>query len=58
MRLIDWKRGRPYVFGKEYELDKKLIVSSKYLFARKFDIKKFPDMVTFVVNMINNKQNE
>ena len=58
MRLIDWKRGRPYVFGKEYEHDKKLITSSEYLFARKFDINKYPDMVTFVVNMINNKNNE
>ena len=58
MRLIDWKRGRPYVFGKEYELDKRIIASSTYIFARKFDITQYPDMVTFVVNMINNKQNE
>lgn len=34
MRLIDWKRGRPYVFR---SCDFKVLISSNMLFARKFD---------------------
>ncbi len=34
MRLIDWKRGKPYIYREE---DFEELVSSPYLFARKFD---------------------
>lgn len=36
MRLIDWKRGRPYTY-REQDLDE--LISSPCLFARKFDEK-------------------
>jgi hypothetical protein len=44
MRLIDWKRGNPYIFNKN-DFDE--IMSSDRLFARKFDEK---DLV--IVNLI------
>jgi len=47
MRLIDWKRGNPYVFGKK-DFDE--LISSDRLFARKFDEK---DLA--IVNMIYDK---
>lgn len=34
MRLIDWKRGGPYIFREE---DFEDLISSPMLFARKFD---------------------
>lgn len=34
MRLIDWGRGRPYIFQSE---DYEELINSPYLFARKFD---------------------
>lgn len=37
-RLIDWERGRPYVWGAEgTEEDYTTLMNSEYLFARKFD---------------------
>lgn len=45
-RLIDWKRGNPYVFRKE---DYELIKSSPCMFARKFDMnidREIVDMLT------------
>lgn len=47
MRLIDWKRGNPYIFRKS---DFQELMSSDRLFARKFDEK---DLV--IVNMIYEK---
>lgn len=38
MRFIDWERGRPYTWGQD-EGDFEKLVSSPYLFARKFDSK-------------------
>lgn len=35
LRLVDWERGNPYIWKKE---DKELLLNSKYLWARKFDI--------------------
>lgn len=55
MRLIDWKRGRPYIWGRDLEYDKDLILSSKFLFARKFDIEKYPEVVYFVKNMLKHE---
>ena len=34
MRLTDWKRGNPYTFHME---DLEMLMSSGYIFARKFD---------------------
>lgn len=34
MRLTDWNRGKPYIFRTE---DLKMLMSSGYIFARKFD---------------------
>lgn len=42
LRLIDWKRGRPYIFTK---LDIKELIGSKAMFARKFDEKKDIEIV-------------
>lgn len=36
MRFIDWQRGKPYTWGAD-EGDFDLLMSSPYLFARKFD---------------------
>lgn len=40
MRFIDWKRGKPYVWGQE-ESDFETLMNSPYMFARKFDEKHF-----------------
>lgn len=50
MRLMDWKRGNPYVFRKG---DFQEVMSSNRLFARKFNEK---DLV--IVNMIYDKLSE
>jgi hypothetical protein len=50
MRLMDWKRGNPYVFRKG---DFQKVMSSNRLFARKFNEK---DLV--IVNMIYDKLSE
>lgn len=42
MRFIDWKRGNPYVFRLS---DLNDLLGSKYLFARKFDYIKHPEIV-------------
>ena len=42
MRLIDWKRGNPYVFGIE---DLEELMECDYMFARKFDYIKKPEIV-------------
>lgn len=45
-RLIDWKRGNPYVFRKE---DMDLIKSSPAIFARKFSMKIDSDIVDMIL---------
>lgn len=47
MRLIDWKRGNPYIYTKD---DFEELISSDRLFARKFDEK---DLL--IVDMLYNK---
>lgn len=42
MRLIDWKRGNPYVFDIE-DFDE--LINSDYMFARKFDYEKKPEII-------------
>lgn len=52
MRLIDWNRGRPYVWGSDKLNDENQISSSKSLFARKFDMNKHPEIVSYIRNML------
>lgn len=49
MRLVDWKRGNPYVYRKE---DFNWLISSGYMFGRKFDEKIDPDIINMVVEHI------
>ena len=42
MRLIDWKRGNPYVFGID---DFEELMECDYMFARKFDYNSKPEIV-------------
>ena len=44
MRLVDWERGNPYIYGAETS-DFDVIINSSHLFARKFDIEKYPQIV-------------
>lgn len=48
-RLIDWKRGNPYVFRKE---DFDLIQSSPCMFARKFDLYTDSEIVDLIIKSI------
>ena len=47
-RFIDWKRGNPYVFGNELEKDFLAIKKTDAIFARKFDVLKYPDIVKLI----------
>ena len=51
IRLIDWKRGSPYVWTNN-DFDE--LISSDKLFARKFDISKDPDIVMRIYNSVKN----
>jgi hypothetical protein len=48
MRLIDWERGDPYIFRMA---DQKELFSSKMMFARKFDEKVDPNIISYIVGM-------
>lgn len=48
-RLIDWKRGNPYIFRKE---DFNMIKSSNCMFARKFDKEVDSDIIFEIEEMI------
>lgn len=52
MRLIDWDRGNPYVWGKDLN-DFEIIKSSNKLFARKFNYK----TISFLYNINENHTN-
>ncbi len=51
-RLIDWKRGNPYVFRNE---DFEEIISSPAIFARKFDYDNYPEIVEKILKHIKNE---
>lgn len=51
-RLIDWERGNPYVYGEENDVDFEIIKSSKAIFARKFDISKYPQIIELVKEIL------
>ena len=52
VRLIDWVRGNPYVWGADLERDKKIISKSGAIFIRKIDLDKYPDFVCFIEKSI------
>ncbi len=60
LRLIDWQRGNPYVWGSDINenskggdsIDFKMIVDSDALFARKFS-SSFPDIISKVKKYVN-----
>lgn len=58
IRLIDWERGDPYVWGADPEYDYQLIRESRCLFARKFDLEKYPKFTLRVVGLIHNNIKE
>lgn len=49
MRLIDWKRGRPYIF-KDDDFDE--LMSSEMIFARKFDSNANPNLTVKIKETI------
>jgi hypothetical protein len=53
MRYIDWKRGKPYVWGQE-KGDYEMLIESPYMFARKFDEKYF-DIVERIYNHLSDR---
>lgn len=55
MRLIDWKRGGPYIFKKE---DFEDLVTSPMLFARKFDQREDNVIITKLVMYLQNTKND
>ena len=52
LRLIDWERGFPYIWGKDELLDTQIIVESSCLFARKMDILLYPSMLELLKKII------
>lgn len=53
MRLIDWKRGNPYIFRKE---DYNYLIRSGYMFARKFDVTVDQEVVDMIMDyLLKNK---
>lgn len=48
-RFIDWERGNPYVWR---EIDFDLLIKSDFLFARKFDYLKSPNIVNEIFSYL------
>lgn len=53
IRFIDWKRGNPYVFGKE---DYQTLTDSEYLWARKFDTRVDKEIVDMIFQKLVNEK--
>lgn len=51
LRAIDWERGMPYTWGAE-EGDLDTLKKSEALFARKFDVSRYPEIVNDILEMI------
>lgn len=57
LRLIDWGRGRPYVWGTDDTLqDYAMLMGSEYLFARKFDEKVNFELIEMIYAELLRKQ--
>ncbi len=52
LRYIDWERGNPYTFLDE---DYNTLISSKKLFARKFDYNRSPEIVDHIFHELQSK---
>ncbi len=52
LRFIDWKRGNPYTFT---EQDFHELINSGFLFARKFDIEKHPEICYKIADYVLNR---
>jgi len=52
-RFIDWDRGNPYVWK---EIDFDLLIQSDFLFARKFDYLKHPNIVNKIFSHLIKKE--
>jgi hypothetical protein len=50
-RLIDWKRGTPYVFKKE---DYNMIMNSNTMFARKFSTIVDKEIIDLIYDKLKN----
>ncbi len=55
LRYIDWKRGKPYVFGND---DYEELMSSGMLFARKFSSEKSSQVINKIYNGLKQKMQE
>lgn len=51
-RAVDWKRGNPYVFHKE---DYEWLITSGYMFGRKFDVNIDSEVVDLIVNYVTSE---
>lgn len=51
MRLIDWERGTPYIFGRS---DSQEIQESEMLFCRKFDCEHDREIIDYIKQMVTN----
>lgn len=50
-RCIDWKRGTPYVFSNDDDIQ--ILLKSNAIFARKFDYELYPQIVDGLIKKIN-----
>ena len=53
MRMIDWERGKPYVFRSE---DFEELMSSPCMFARKFDERVDAKIIDMVADALKNER--
>ncbi len=56
MRYIDWKRGKPYTWGGEAEMDFQLLMSSPYMFARKFSVERSGELADRIFSRLMEEQ--
>ena len=56
MRYIDWKRGKPYTWGGEAK-DYQLLMSSPYMFARKFSAEQSGELADRIFSRLMEEQN-
>lgn len=57
MRLVDWKRGQPYVWGNELEKDIEILKKSDRFFVRKTDMLAYPEFVNILCENVRSEQN-
>ena len=55
MRLIDWKRGNPYIWR---NIDYRKIITSNMLFARKFDINVDKEIITNIYKYVTGEDHD